>query len=138
MSSFLSWIVGGDTKEKEWHGKKTFSGVDSDNNQIGSTYEGNWLGEKNMGTECGDEMIIWRGTRAIGMKTNAMAKENTTGQTIAGTGANGNSANATEKVNITVLTGRPTKVNTKKTLSTAKGHFTTRTVRGTRVAGRTI
>ena len=49
MSSFLSWIVGGDTKEKEWHGKKTFSGVDSDNNHTGSTYEGNWLGEKKHG-----------------------------------------------------------------------------------------
>ena len=49
MSPFLSWIVGGDTKEKEWHGKKTFSGVDSDNNHTGSTYEGNWLGEKKHG-----------------------------------------------------------------------------------------
>ena len=47
MSAFLRWIVGAEEEEKEWTGKKTFEG--SGPNSAGSTYEGDWLGEKKHG-----------------------------------------------------------------------------------------
>ena len=60
MSSFLRWIVGQE-EEKEWTGKKTFLGGA---NSAGSTYDGQWLGEKKHGFgewRSGDGLAWYKG-----------------------------------------------------------------------------